>query len=78
MSVLSDSARHEYYTTLANSLPPPVLAGPGYSDRRLIAAVETFNALRPGDAYEAQPRRADRAVRRACRRVPAPGRPLPR
>ena len=54
MSILSDSARHEYYTTLANSLPPPVLNEAEYSDRRLIAAVETFNALCPGDAYEAR------------------------
>jgi hypothetical protein len=54
LSVLSDSARHEYYITLGDSLPPPVLNEPEYSDRRLVTAVETFNALCPGDAYEAQ------------------------
>jgi hypothetical protein len=54
LSDLSDCARHEHYITLANSLPPPVLDEPEYRDRRLVTAVETFNALRPGDAYEAR------------------------
>jgi hypothetical protein len=54
LSLLSDSARHEHYITLSNSLPPPVLDEPEYSARRLVTAVETFNALRPGDAYEAR------------------------
>ena len=36
------------------SLPPPVLDEPEDRERRLAAAVETFEALRPGDAYEAR------------------------
>jgi hypothetical protein len=54
MSALSTTARHEYYAELGNSLPPPVLATPEIRERRLTTAVETFNALRPGDAYEAR------------------------
>jgi hypothetical protein len=54
LSDLSDCARHEHYITLSNSLPPPVLNESEYRDRRLVTAVETFNALRPGDAYEAR------------------------
>ena len=54
MSALSATARQEYYTELGNALPPPVLDKLEYRERRLIAAVETFEALRPGDAYEAR------------------------
>jgi hypothetical protein len=54
MSALSTTARHEYYAELGNSLPPPVLDKPEYRERRMKAAVETFEALRPGDAYEAR------------------------
>ena len=54
MSALSATARHEYYVELGNSLPPPVLDKPEYRERRLTTAVETFEALRPGDAYEAR------------------------
>jgi hypothetical protein len=54
MSALSTTARHEYYAELANSLPPPVLASPEIRHRRLTTAVEAFEALRPGDAYEAR------------------------
>jgi hypothetical protein len=54
VSVLSPTARHEYYFQLANSLPPPVLKEPGYRERRIATAIETFDALRSGDAYEAQ------------------------
>jgi hypothetical protein len=54
MSALSATAKHEYYVALGNSLPPPVLDQPEYRQRRLTTAVETFEALRPGDAYEAQ------------------------
>ncbi|HWE94095.1 MAG TPA: hypothetical protein VG269_09045, partial [Tepidisphaeraceae bacterium] len=54
MSALSTTARHEYYAELGNSLPPPVLATPEYRQRRLTTAVEAFEALRPGDAYEAR------------------------
>ena len=53
MSALSATAKHEYYVALGNSLPPPVLDQPEYRQRRLTTAVETFEALRPGDAYEA-------------------------
>ena len=53
MSVLSTISRHEYYAELADALPPPVLDQPEYRQRRLTAAIETFEALRPGDAYEA-------------------------
>jgi len=54
MSALSTTARHEYHAELANSLPPPVLDQPEYRDRRHTTAVEAFEALRPGDAYEAR------------------------
>jgi hypothetical protein len=54
MSALSTTARHEYYAELGNSLPPPVIASPEIRHRRLTTAVEAFEALRPGDAYEAR------------------------
>jgi hypothetical protein len=54
MSALSTTARHEYYVELGNGLPPPVDPTHEYRMRRLTTAVETFNALRPGDAYEAR------------------------
>jgi hypothetical protein len=54
MSALSTVARREYYTELGNSLPPPVIDKPEYRERRLITAIEAFEALRPGDAYEAR------------------------
>ena len=54
MSALSATARHEYYAELGNSLPPPVLTTPEIRHRRLTTAVEAFEALRPGDAYEAR------------------------
>jgi hypothetical protein len=54
MSALSTIARREYYAELGNSLPPPVLATPENRERRLTTAVEAFEALRPGDAYEAR------------------------
>jgi hypothetical protein len=54
MSALSTTARREYCAELANALPPPVLDKPEYRERRIITAVEAFEALRPGDAYEAR------------------------
>ena len=54
MSALSATAKHEYCVVLGNSLPPPVLDQPEYRQRRFTTAIETFEALRPGDAYEAQ------------------------
>src|ERR1700689_1896133 len=54
MSALSAAARHEYYAELGDSLPPPVIDKPEYRQRRYTTAVEAFEALRPGDAYEAR------------------------
>jgi hypothetical protein len=54
MSALSTTARREYCAELANALPPPVLDKPEYRERRIITAVEAFEALRPGDADEAR------------------------
>ena len=54
MSALSTTAWQEYFTEIGNSLPLPVLRDLEYRERRLTAAIETFNALRPGDAYEGQ------------------------
>ncbi len=52
MSALSSIAKYEYYVELAGGLPPPMPDKPEYRDRRLKTAVETFEALRPGNAYE--------------------------
>ena len=52
MSALSTAARNEYYGELEKSLPTPVINQPEYRERRLATAVEAFEALRPGDAYE--------------------------
>jgi hypothetical protein len=49
---LHTNSRHEYYTELTNSLPPPVSDGLEHRERRLGTAIDAFNALRPGDAYE--------------------------
>jgi hypothetical protein len=54
MSVLSTTARREYYAELGNALPPPVSDKPEYRERRVTTAVEAFEALHPGDAYEAR------------------------
>ena len=54
MSTLSTPATHEYYDELAESLPPPVSDKPEHRQRRLGTAIEAFQALRPGDAYEAR------------------------
>jgi hypothetical protein len=53
MPSLSAVATLEYYTELGNALPPPMTDTPEYRQRRLTTAVEAFEALRPGDAYEA-------------------------
>jgi hypothetical protein len=52
MSNLSTSATLEYYDELAKSLPPPIPEDPELRERRLSTAIETFQALKPGDAYE--------------------------
>ncbi|HEY3846351.1 MAG TPA: hypothetical protein VGL95_04485 [Acetobacteraceae bacterium] len=54
MPALSAVARHEYYAELGNALPPPVQDKPEYRQRRITTAVEAFESLRPGDAYEAR------------------------
>jgi len=54
MSALSRVARQEYYVELGNSLPPPLVDQPEHRQRRLTAAVEAFEALCPGDTYEAR------------------------
>ncbi len=54
MLPLSTPAIHEYYTEFANSLPPPVIDKPENRERRLATAMDAFQALRPGDAYEAR------------------------
>jgi hypothetical protein len=54
MSALSPAARHEYYAELGNALPPPVNPTPEYRQRRITTAIEAFEALHPGDAYEAR------------------------
>jgi hypothetical protein len=54
MSVLATPAIHEYYTELANALPPPISDKPEHRERRLATAIDAFQALHPGDAYEAR------------------------
>jgi hypothetical protein len=54
MSALSAAATHEYYAELGDCLPPPIIDKPEYRQRRYTTAVEAFEALRPGDAYEAR------------------------
>jgi hypothetical protein len=54
MSALSTTARREYCTELGNALPAPVIDEPEYRERRIITAVEAFEALHPGDANEAR------------------------
>jgi hypothetical protein len=54
VSFLSTPAQLEYYAELGDSLPPPADPAPEHRQRRLTTAVETFKALRPGDAYEAR------------------------
>jgi hypothetical protein len=52
MSVLSAVAKHEYYIEFASALPSPVLRDLPIRQRRIATAAETFEALRPGDAFE--------------------------
>ena len=52
MSVLSATARHEYYLELGKSLPPTPAHNREDHERRMTTAVEAFNALNPADAYE--------------------------
>ena len=54
MSALSAIAKYEFYVELGNSMPPPVLDKLEYRERRLTTVIETFEALHPGDAYEAR------------------------
>jgi hypothetical protein len=52
MSTLSVVAKHEYYIEFASALPSPVLYDLPIRQRRVATAAETFEALRPGDAFE--------------------------
>ena len=52
MSVLSPAARHEYYVEIGNGMPPPVVACDKDREIRITTAIEAFDVLRPGDAYE--------------------------
>jgi hypothetical protein len=53
MSHLSQAARLEYYLTIGATLPDPAEPTEAARESRLATAVETFNALRPDNAYEA-------------------------
>jgi hypothetical protein len=52
MATLSATAAYEYLVELGNGLPPPLLANEEHRKRRYTTAVEAFEALNPGDAYE--------------------------
>jgi hypothetical protein len=54
LSALSDLARQEYHAELGSCLPLPLVDRPELRRRRLTTAVEAFEALCPGDAYEAR------------------------
>jgi len=53
MSHLSQAARTEYYLTIGATLPPPAEPTEAHRESRFATAVEAFNALNPGNAYEA-------------------------
>ena len=52
MSALSPAARHEYYVEIGNGMPPPVVPCDKNRELRINTAIESFDVLRPGDAYE--------------------------
>ena len=52
MSTLSTPATLEYYDELARALPAPIPDKPEHRQRRLGTAIEAFQDLHPGDAYE--------------------------
>ena len=52
MPALSATATHEYYVELGGGLPPPILPNEEYRKRRYTTAIEAFEDLCPGDAYE--------------------------
>ena len=54
MPTLSPIARHEYYLELGNALPWPVNPTAEHHEHRLHTAIEAFDTLCPGDAYEAR------------------------
>lgn len=54
MSSLSPDARLEYYTEIAKALPPTAAERPDLRDRRAKTALDAFDALHPGDAFEAR------------------------
>lgn len=53
MSHLSEAARLEYYLAVGAALPLPADPTEAHRESRLCTAIEAFNALRPGNAYEA-------------------------
>src|ERR1700761_5293683 len=52
MSTLSTPATLEYYDELARALPAPIPDKPEHRQRRLGTAIEAFQDLHPGNAYE--------------------------
>ena len=53
MSRLSEAARLEYHLQIGESLPRSVEPTDAHRASRLASAIEAFNDLRPGNAYEA-------------------------
>ena len=54
MRFISDETRRQCYTDISRALPPPVLDIERDDRSRIGTAVEAFNDLQPGTAYEAQ------------------------
>ena len=52
MPALTQAARLEYYFELGHSLPRPIPNQPEHRERRLLTALDAFDTLRPGDAFE--------------------------
>lgn len=52
MFTLSPTARLEYFVELGNSLPRAVIHNAESHERRMTTAMDAFNALNPGDAFE--------------------------
>ena len=52
MSTLATPAALEYYDDLARALPAPIPDKPGLRQRRLGTAIEAFQDLQPGNAFE--------------------------
>ena len=52
MSTLATPAVLEYYEDLARALPAPIPDKPEHRQRRLGTAIEAFQDLQPGNAFE--------------------------